>query len=49
MNRRQFVAAAATPALSVSPQTTASLAKNHPGLDYKPGKAVMLQHRRELT
>ncbi len=42
MNRRQFVAAAATPALAASAQTTASLPKNHPGLDYKPGKAVMV-------
>ena len=37
MNRREFVAAAATPALAA-----AQLPKNHPGLDYKPGKAVMV-------
>ena len=42
MNRRQFVAAAATPALAAAAQNTASLPKNHPGLDYKPGKAVMV-------
>jgi mannonate dehydratase len=39
MNRRQFlVSSAAMPAAAAQ----ASLPKNHPGNDYKPGKAVML-------
>jgi mannonate dehydratase len=44
MKRRQFIAAAAaTPALTASAaQNTAALPKNHPGLDYKPGQAVMV-------
>lgn len=46
MNRRQFVTttAAGAPALAAAAaaQSTASLPKNHPGLDYKPGKAVMM-------
>lgn len=46
MNRRQFVqssaAATASAAAAAMPAAAAQMGKNHPGLDYKPGKAVMV-------
>jgi mannonate dehydratase len=42
MNRRTFVTTTTTAAAMPALAAAAPLPKNHPGLDYKPGKAVMV-------